>query len=209
MRNIITFILVVIAADSAAASPCSIRDWLPAETITDVKLNARHAQIEACINGRIGNANLNPSEPIAVSNLANQKAVYAISWTLSDDDGDATAGENICGTGADGATSCTDLFRHRVPVNSTIIGMSVALRCPSDNTGTPRDCAAASVNISLQEDANTVKTFSAVATNVAQVDFALGTDITSADVLNVDVTGTFTDVDFLDIVIYLKAQHQS
>jgi hypothetical protein len=192
---------LVCLATPADAGTCSITDHPASGALSAARFNERYAQIENCINGNIGNANIATAEPIALTNLQNQKAIYAVSFTIADEDGDATAGEDLAAT--------TDVRNFRVPVSSTVIGMSIGVRCPSDVTGTPGDCAGAAVTVTLQEDANTIKTFAGVATNTVQVDFALNTSITNTDVLNIDTSGTFTDVDFIDVVIYLKASHQT
>lgn len=192
--------IVALLAVPAHAGTCTITDHAAAGLITAARLNARYAQIETCVNGELGNANFASDEPLAVSKLQNPNAIFATSFTLADEDGDATAGEDI------GAT--TNIRKWRVPVSSTVIGMSVSLRCPSDASGTPADCDAASVTLILQKDTTTIKTFTAVTGTTTQTDFAISSAVTNAQDLNLDISGTLTAVDFVDVVVYYKAQHQ-
>lgn len=185
----------------AHAGTCSVTDFPPTGTITSTNLNARFNQMENCNNGNIGNVNWNANEPLALSNLQNQNALMATSFTIADEDGDAIAGEDIAST--------NNIRKWRLQTTMTVVGMSVGLRCPSDVTGTPGDCAAASVTVVLQKDASTIKTFAAIATDVVQLDNAISNSATSAQIMNIDISGTFTDVDFIDVVVYYKAPHQS
>ena len=84
-------------------------------------------------------------------------------------------------------------------MTSTVTGMSMAIQ----------GCTACSVTLVLQKDTTTIKTFSGIAVETTQTDFALSNSVTNAQDLNIDISGTFTDVKQIDVVVYMKAQHQT
>lgn len=190
--------LPFVAFDQALAGTCDVTEYPASGTLTAERMNQRIRQTEACVNGRIGNANWASGEPLAVTNLQNQYAVFSTSWTIGDDDGDATAGEIIAAT--------SDLRQWRVPVSATVTGMTVALRCPDAGAGS---CAAASATVTLQKGAATIKSFTGLNSTTPSVDFAISNAIINTDVLNIDVSGTLTNVEFVDVTVYYKAQHQT
>lgn len=185
--------LMFAVAPDALAGTCDITEYPASGTLTAERMNQRIRQTESCLNGRVGNANWASGEPLAVTNLQNQYAIFSTSWTIGDENGDATAGENV--------TIANDVRQWRVPVSATVIGMTVAARCPG-TCGTP------SGTVTLQKGAATIKTFTGIAPSTPSVDFAISNAIVNTDVLNIDVGGTLTGIEFLDITIYYKAQHQ-
>lgn len=187
-------VLPFVAFDPAMAGTCDVTEYPATGTLTAERMNQRIRQTESCVNGRIGNANWASGEPLAVTNLQNQYAIFSTTWTIGDENADATAGENI--------TVANDVRQWRVPVSATVIGMTVAARCPG-TCGTP------SGTVTLQKGAATIKTFTGIAPTTPSVDFAISNAIVNTDVLNIDVGGTLTGIEFLDITVYYKAQHQT
>lgn len=192
----LTVIAVGIASLTAAATTCDVTEFPASGTLTAERLNQRVRQTEACINGKVGNGNWNASEPLQVGNIANDQALFSQTWTIGDEDGNGTAGEVIAAT--------NQIRQWRVYTSATVVGMSVALRCP----GAGDACASASATITLQKDAATIKSFTGVTGTTPSVDFAISNAIVNTDVLNIDVAGTLTNVEFIDIAIYYNAQHQ-
>lgn len=189
-------VLPFVAFDQALAGTCDVTEYPASGILTAERMNQRIRQTEACVNGRIGNGNWATGEPLAVGNLQNQYAINAVSWTIGDEDGNATAGEIIA--------AANEIRIWRYYTNATIVGMSVLVRCPSAGT-----CAGASATVTLQKAAVTIKSFTGLSADQPYVDFAISNAITSSDSLNIDVGGTLTDVKFIDIVIYFKVQHQA
>lgn len=182
-------VVAVVAAPGARAGTCSVTDLPGSGTLTSSSFNARWRQIETCINGNIGNANVSASEQLAVGKLANQNAIYSQPFTLTTNDSGAGS---VVATG-------TDLRMWRIPVTSTVIGMSLKLDA----------CTGCSVTVTLQKDSTTIKTFAGIATTTTQTDFTLSNSVTNAQDLNIDVSGTMTGVKRIDVVVYEKAQHQT
>lgn len=191
-------LLPFILAAPVQAGTCDVTEYPASGTLTAERMNQRIRQTEACVNGRIGNANWAAGEPLAVTNLQNQYAIFSTSWTIGDEDGDATAGEAVATTG--------DMRQWRVPISSTVIGMTVALRCRADPT-----CAgiSGSVAVTLQKATTTIKSFTGLVSTTPTVDFAINNAIVNTDVLNIDIVNGAPIVIFVDVTIYYKAQHQA
>ncbi len=200
--RLLALVLVAAVAMPAEATTCDIYEFTASGTLTAERLNQRIRQTEACINGGIGNSNWSSTDLLQNSYLASPNAIYAQSWTIGDEDADATAGEQV-------GPLATALRKWHVQAAGQIIGMSVALRCPDDVTGTAGDCtgSAQSVTVTLKKGASTVKSFTALADTNVHTDLALASTIATTDDLTIELGGTVTDVNFVDIVVYTKALH--
>jgi len=203
LKKLLLVVVLVVAAAQADASTCDITEYPASGTLTAERMNQRIRQTEACINGNIDNTNLSASSAISLSKLATQNAVASQSFTLFDEDADGNDGESV------GPLSTT-LRKWRIPFSGTVIGMTVALRCPDDVTGTPGDCTGSSqsVNVTLKAAGSAIKTFSGLATTTTQTDFALASSVSNATDLTLEVSGTVTDVNFIDVVVYEKINLQ-
>jgi hypothetical protein len=70
-------------ADVAHAGTCTV-DALPSSgTVTPAHFNRRFDQVESCINGNIGDANIASTETISLSKLTTQYALTAVHKTIS------------------------------------------------------------------------------------------------------------------------------
>lgn len=195
-RVLLAFCAVLVLALPADAGTCNVTEFPSTGTLTADRLNTRIRQTEACVNGNIGNGNWNSSEKLTTANMASPNVVFSTSWTIGDENLDAVAGEIV--------TAENGIRNWQIPVSGTVIGMTVSLRC------TAADCTGAAATVTLQEDANTIKSFTGLATQkTPATDFTLSTAITNTDVLNLDIAGTLTRVEFIDITIYYKAVLQS
>ena len=183
---------LLVAADTQAAT-CNITEHPASGILTAERLNQRIRQAETCVNGALGDANISSSEPLALSKIAQPYSTFATSWTLIDMDADGSNGEDL--------VAGTELVQWQVPSSSTVIGMSVRLFCEADA------CPAAAASVQLQEDANTIKSFVGVTGEAPSVDFGLNSVVANTDVLNIDIGGTLTSVDQIQVVVYFKTEH--
>jgi hypothetical protein len=167
-------------ADVAHAGACTV-DALPASgTVTPAHFNRRFDQVESCINGRIGDANLSSSEPISTTNLAKPAAYFTQSVQLA------------CGTKA-------SAFAYEVGFAGEIVSLSV--RC--------RDCAAADHTITLKVGASTVKAQNVTNSTIAR-DSTLTTDFAAGDDIIIDTTQmTAGSCSAYDVVVGMKTTHQT
>lgn len=173
--------LLAVMAQPVEAGTCSTTDLPSSGTLTASRLDSRHAQLEACINGNIGNTNWDATDPLAIGNIANDLSTFAISTQLA------------CGT-------VVSAYQFRVPVSSTLMGAS--FRC--------RGCTAADHDVSIQVNGSTVKTFAAIADSTTNTDFALATAVSNAVDVEIDTTQTTAgSCTAYDVVIYFTAQHTS
>lgn len=176
-----------------AGGTCDVTELPASGTLTAERFNQRYRQVEACINGHIGNANIASTEPIALTNLQNQKADYAISWRLSDE---------LAATHGGDLAAASDTVQWMIPVDATMVGSTMTLH----------GCTGCSVTLAIQKDAVNLKQYSAIATTTLQKDFVTTGTITggaSGNVLNIDISGTFTGVKYIDVVLFVKSSHQT
>src|SRR5262245_13897739 len=86
MRNALQLILFAVAlcivSQPVEAGTCIVQDFAGSGTLNATNLNAKFTQVENCVNGSLGNVNISASEPLAISKLQNQYAIYSQSWGL-------------------------------------------------------------------------------------------------------------------------------
>jgi hypothetical protein len=170
--------VTTLCVETAHASTCDVTEFTGGQTLTAERLNQRVRQVEACLNGNVGNANWNSSEQLQVTNLANQKAFYMVSVQLP------------CGTKA-------NAFNFKVPAASTFKGWSV----------TCRDCAAADHTLVLQLDAST-KITTNLTNSTTTATFSNADSVSTSNVVNVDTTQTVAGgCTAYDIMMAFTATH--
>lgn len=198
MRSLLAFLLALTFAFAADASTCTTSDFSTSGILTADRLNQRFHQVAACVNGNLGNTNVTSSDPIAASKLATPNAIFSQAFTLADERG---AGATV---GTVGPTATT-LAKWRVPVSSTIIGWTAVLRCPTDaNCNTLGESATVTLKVAGVSQAQ----FTSVATNATQSNFALAVSAANTNDITLEVSGTLTGVQFIDVVVFEKAQLQ-
>jgi hypothetical protein len=194
-------LLVMLCAAAADATTCDVTEFSASGTLTAERLNQRIRQVEACMNGALGNTNLTSTDPIAVAKLATPNAILSQSFRLEDEDGDGTAGEDV-------GPLATTLAKWRIPVTGTVIGWSAALRCPA---ATDPGCNLSGQNatVTLKVNGIAVSQFTGLATTTTQTSFALSTALNNTTDITLEVSGTVTNVKFVDVVVYEKASLQT
>lgn len=174
-------LLVVTMSAPAVAGTCSVTNLPTSGNITGSRLNARYNQIESCINGGIGDANIDTSDPITTTSLASPNSIYTASFTLD------------CAAGTKAAS-------FKPVVASTVIGMSAHV----DATTT------FDYDVVLKKNTSTITTDANITTTTASLTTGLSTSVTTSDEVVIDITqttaGTCTAV---NVVVFLKAAHQS
>lgn len=181
LKIVVALVVALAMSQPAAAGTCSVTNLPTSGTITGSRLNARYNQIESCINGGIGDANIDTTDPITTSSLASPNSLYAVSFTVS-----CTAG--------------TKAAAFKPVVASTIVGMSAHV----DATGV------FDYDVVLKKDASTVATDAAITTATSSLTSGLSTSVATTEEVIFDITqntaGTCTAV---NVVVFLTAAHQS
>lgn len=177
-------ILMVGLVGDVLAGTCDIQSLPTTGTMTAARFNARYQQIEACINGGIGDTNVDSSDPISVSNIANNNAVYAVSAT------------SACGS--------VTALKFRPYTASEVIGISAACRgCSAADHDITMTVNGVGVTLSAAfegiDDENTVADMSIIETAVT----------TAQDVVVSIAQTTAGSCAAWSIVVFLKAQHQA
>lgn len=203
MRTRLVLALVALAmliAPMADAGTCDLTEFPATGTLTAERLNQRIRQTERCLNGNIGNSNWNTAELLDNGNLANPRALYAVSWTISDEDGDATAGGDVA------AASVARQWMVPASINTALRmeGISVYARC----------VGACTPNITVtMSRTGSGATLGATATVTADRTTVLGAaslTVNAGEETYLTVAGSnFTNVKFLDVVAYFRAYHQT
>lgn len=164
--------------DVAHAGTCTVSALSPTGTILPGHLDRRYNQVEACINGKIGDSNIDSAEPISLTKIAKPTSVYTVSVQLP------------CGTDS-------DAFAFLPPFTSEIT--SFAVRC--------KGCTAANHDLTLKAASTTVKSFN-LTDSTPQSDAALATDVSTSTTIKVEaVQTTAGSCGAYDVVIGLKTPH--
>lgn len=196
--RLLALLLALALAAPAAATTCTVTDFTASGILTADRLNQRLHQITSCVNGNLGNTNVTTADPIAVAKLATPNAIYSQSFTLTDERGFGAT------VGTVGPTATT-IAKWRIPVSSTLIGMTIALRCPTDSAC---NTLGESATVTLKVAGVSQKAFTGVATNATQSDYTLNVSVANTSDLTLEVSGTLTAVQFIDVVVFEKAQLQ-
>jgi hypothetical protein len=165
-------------ADAAHAGTCTV-DALPSSgSVTPSHFNRRYDQVEGCINGNLGDANISSSEPITTSKLAKPAAVAYVTAQIS------------CSTD-------TDAFSWKPPFASEIVSFHVS--CGS--------CAGNNHTVALKVGASTIDS-TVVTDETPYTSALLSTDISTATEASVVVTENVAGIcSGLHAVIGLKTTH--
>lgn len=182
-RIAVALSLLLALALPAKASVCTVTDFSASGILTAARFNDRFNQVENCFLAI-------PTFPLAVSQLSNKNAIYSQSWSVNGADD---------GVPGDGITAQVGVRQWMVPVTSTIIGVSVRLS----------GCTGCSVNVTFKANGSTYKSFVGIAGGITQTDYTISTSVTNIQDMTIDIAGTFTGVKTIDMVVYLKAQHQT
>lgn len=187
MKNWIPALLGTLAfslflASDSQAGTCSVTNFQPTGTLNRAKLNGRFDQVEACINGNVGDTNFDSSDPLANSNLAAPKAYGVISARLR------------CATQA-GA------FATELPMNVTIVDWN--LHCD--------DCDSSdSWQVDLQIGGVTEQTVSGLDDSPYIAGGAIAESVTAGTDIELDVTQTATSAcQGLNVTLVYTANHTS
>lgn len=179
----LTAVLLHASLQPATAGTCSIDNLPTTGTMTASKFNSRWTQVEGCVNGNIGDANWDSSDPLSVGNVENNQSVYTVGPILFD---------------AESTTPNNDPFQ--VAVNSTITGWM--MRCAT--------CAGGSIDVDIDlvyEDTPTIVDTVNFTAATTFTDFTLSKAVTSGTDINFDVTANAGTCSTCSAIVYLKTQH--
>lgn len=172
--------LAILVAIPADAGTLTVTPFPSYGTITNERLDSRFDQVEAVVNGGLGDANFSSSEPLTVSKLANPNAFVAHPVQIS------------CSTK-------TSAWMHRLPAAGTLV--RAFLRC--------RDCSSADYDVDIQVAGTTRIAFAAVTGSTIQDSGAVSYSVGSSDNVEIDVTqNTAGSCSALDVTMYFTLQHQ-
>lgn len=172
----------------ARAGTCAVDNLPTTGTMTASRFNSRFTQVESCVNGNIGDANWDSSDPLSVTNVENNQSTFAVPFYF---------GIN---------STQTDVRPFRVPGNSTITGLTLV---SADGSTQACNTGSASTDVSLvyEDSPTTVKTFT-VTGEGGQTDFTLNKAVASTTDIDFDVTVNAGTPDCnVTVVVYLKTQH--
>lgn len=169
-----------VVVPSARASSCTVTDLPTSGIITSSRLNSRFDQIEACVNGSIGNDNVSATEPLNISKLQTPNHFVSHSVQLP------------CATKASAWMSST-------PANGTLV--RAFARC--------RDCAAADHTIVVKTNTGVRYTFGAIADATLRDSGVLNASVTAGQTVEIDTTQTTAGgCTAYDVTLWFEQPHQ-
>lgn len=154
--------LLVALAIPASATTLAVTDFPSSGTLTASALNARFAQVEGVVNGKIGDANLSTSDPISLSKILNDHARYCVTETLA------------C------ATTTANAFVTRPPATGYVTSAFVACH----------GCSSSDIDVTVQVDTSTVTSFTGIANTTTQSSTGLSSACSTSTDVNVDIVVT-------------------
>lgn len=179
LKNIV-FAAIVLFALSVGAGTLAVTDFPASGTLTASMLNARFAQVEARVNGGLGDANISSSEPLSLAKIQNDYSRFCTSEVLT------------C------SATVANAFVTRVPATGYITSAYVSCH----------GCSGADIDLLVQVDSTTVATFTGIANTTTQTSTGLTGAVASTNDVNVDITvNTVGSCTGLDVTICYALPH--